>query len=63
MTDNELASFIVTELRELRDDVQELKTEVAILKSTRALAWKWGAGAGAVLATIVSVGHAIWSML
>ena len=58
-----LCPIMREDIQRIEDGLQELKTDMAVLKSTRALAWKWGAGAGAAIATLVSVGHAIWSML
>lgn len=47
----------------LRDEVKQLAIEVAVLKSTRALAWKWGVSAGAGLAATVAIVDVVWSIL
>lgn len=59
----ELDDYLYQELRDLRDKVDAMDTRLIIMENTRALALKWGAGAGGAIATIVAVGHAIWSMI
>ena len=51
------------ELRNLRTQLTDLTARIAVLESTRALAWKWGTGAGAALAAAVAIVQAVWSML
>lgn len=63
MPDEVLLELLVTEVRNLRVDVQGLEIRLAVLENVRALAWKWGAGAAAAIATIVTVWHTIWSMI
>jgi hypothetical protein len=55
--------LIWSELRALREDAKQLAVEVAVLKNTRALAWKWGTGAGAAFAAAVAIVHSVWGML
>jgi len=51
------------QLKEAERIRQDLEIRLRILENVRALAWKWGAGAGAAIGLVVTVGHAIWEML
>jgi hypothetical protein len=48
-------SEVREDIQRMQDRIQELATDVAVLKSTWALALKWGAGAGAAVAATVAV--------
>ncbi len=70
MPDGEMVELIFSQLREAREAKEELEKEihalevrVAVLENTRALAWKWGAGAAAAISLIITVAHSIWSMI
>jgi hypothetical protein len=60
---DEAFDMLRADVQRLEDTVQALAIDVAVLKNTWALALKWGAGAGAGVAAVVSVWNAIWEKL
>ena len=66
----EMVELIFSQLREAREakellekEIHALDIRVTLLESVRALAWKWGAGAAAAISLVITVWHAIWSMI
>jgi hypothetical protein len=55
MSEAELLEYLAEEVRMLRNKAEALTTRVAVLENTWALALKWGAGAGAAVATTIAV--------
>jgi hypothetical protein len=51
------------ELRDIRNQLTDLTARIAVLESTRALAWKWGVGVASAFAAAVAIVQAVWSML